>query len=126
LSANFKGDLKRATLVGSALAFVAVFGLWGSTNWAPTLVRELPEFQGADSAALTRSVSYAIMALNTGAIFGYLAFGPLADRFGRRGGLCVHVYRQLYHVAHDVSSDVSLQRRLAAFTGSRFLQQRDF
>jgi MFS family permease len=85
LSANFKGDLKRATLVGSALAFVAVFGLWGSTNWAPTLVREWPEFQGADSAALTRSVSYAIMALNTGAIFGYLAFGPLADRFGRRG-----------------------------------------
>jgi MFS family permease len=84
LSAIFKGDLKRATLVGSALAFVAVFGLWGSTNWAPTLVRELPEFQGADSAALTRSVSYAIMALNTGAIFGYLAFGPLADRFGRR------------------------------------------
>ena len=84
LSAIFKGDLKRATLVGSALAFVAVFGLWGSTNWAPTLVRELPEFQGADTAALTRSVSYAIMALNTGAIFGYLAFGPLADRFGRR------------------------------------------
>lgn len=84
LSAIFEGDLKRATLVGSALAFVAVFGLWGSTNWAPTLVRELPEFQGADTATLTKAVSYAIMALNAGAIFGYLGFGPLADRFGRR------------------------------------------
>ena len=84
LSAIFEGDLKRATLVGSALAFVAVFGLWGSTNWAPTLVRELPEFQGADAATLTKAVSYAIMALNAGAIFGYLGFGPLADRFGRR------------------------------------------
>ena len=84
LSAIFDGELRRATLVGSALAFVAVFGLWGSTNWAPTLVHELPEFQGADSATLTRSVSYAIMALNAGAIFGYLGFGPLADRFGRR------------------------------------------
>jgi MFS family permease len=84
LSAIFEGDLKRATLVGSALAFVAVFGLWGSTNWAPTLVHELPEFRGAEPAAVTKGVSYAIMALNAGAIFGYLGFGPLADRFGRR------------------------------------------
>jgi MFS family permease len=84
LSAIFEGDLKRATLVGSTLAFVAVFGLWGSTNWAPTLVHELPEFHGAEPATLTKAVSYAIMALNAGAIFGYLSFGPLADRFGRR------------------------------------------
>ena len=84
LSAIFEGDLKRATLVGSALAFVAVFGLWGSTNWAPTLVHELPEFRDAEPATVTKSVSYAIMALNAGAIFGYLSFGPLADRFGRR------------------------------------------
>jgi MFS family permease len=84
LSAIFEGELKRSTLVGSALAFVAVFGLWGSTNWAPTLIHELPELQGADPATVTKSVSYAIMALNAGAIFGYLGFGPLADRFGRR------------------------------------------
>ena len=84
LTAIFEGEMKRATLVGSALAFVAVFGLWGSTNWAPTLVHELPEFRGADVATVTKAVSYAIMALNAGAIFGYLGFGPLADRFGRR------------------------------------------
>jgi len=84
LSAIFEGNLRRATLVGSALAFVAVFGLWGATNWAPTLVRELPDIKGADAATLAKYVSYAIMALNAGAIFGYLGFGPLADRFGRR------------------------------------------
>lgn len=84
ITAIFRGDLQRATLVGSALAFVAVFGLWGSTNWAPTLIRELPDLKGQDPATLTRYVSYAIMALNAGAIFGYLGFGPLADRFGRR------------------------------------------
>jgi len=81
---DLEGDLKRATLAGSTLAFVAVFGLWGSTNWAPTLVHELPEFHGAEPATLTKAVSYAIMSLNAGAIFGYLSFGPLADRFGRR------------------------------------------
>ncbi len=84
LTAIFEGNLRRGTLVGSALAFVAVFGLWGSTNWAPTLIRELPDVKGQDPAALTKYVSYAIMALNAGAIFGYLGFGPLADRFGRR------------------------------------------
>ena len=84
LSDIFKGDLRRATIVGSALAFVAVFGLWGSTNWAPTLIRELPDLQGADPATLTKYVSYAIMTLNAGAVFGYLGFGPLADHFGRR------------------------------------------
>jgi MFS family permease len=84
LTAIFEGDLRRATLVGSALAFVAVFGLWGSTNWAPTLIRELPDLKGQDPVTLTKYVSYAIMALNAGAVFGYLGFGPLADRFGRR------------------------------------------
>lgn len=92
LSAIFQPPLRRNTIVGSGLAFVAVFGLWGATNWAPTLVRELPDLHGADAAALSEHVSYAIMALNAGAIFGYLGFGPLADRFGRRpvfGCMCL-------------------------------------
>jgi MFS family permease len=80
----FHPPLRRSTVVGSALAFVAVFGLWGATNWAPTLIRELPDLKGSDAATLSTSVSYAIMALNGGALFGYLGFGPLADRFGRR------------------------------------------
>ncbi|MDH4084730.1 MAG: MFS transporter, partial [Nitrospira sp.] len=62
LTAIFHGDLRRATLVGSALVFVAVFGFWGSTNWAPTLIRELPDLKGQDPATLTKYVSYAIMA----------------------------------------------------------------
>jgi MFS family permease len=75
---------KRATLVGSGLAFVAVFGLWGATNWTPTLVRSLPEFQHMDGAKVNSYVSYATMLLNTGSLVGYLCFGPLADRLGRR------------------------------------------
>jgi len=75
---------KRATLVGAGLAFVAVFGLWGATNWTPTLVRSLPEFQHADPAKVNSYVSYATMVLNVGSLLGYLCFGPLADRLGRR------------------------------------------
>ena len=80
----FRGYLRLPTLVGSLLAFVAVFGLWGATNWTPTLVRALPDMQGLDRSTLSSYVSYAIMALNVGALVGYLSFGPLADRFGRR------------------------------------------
>ncbi|MCX6927393.1 MAG: MFS transporter [Verrucomicrobia bacterium] len=84
LAELFQPGLLRSTLVGSGLAFVAVFGLWGATNWTPTLVRSLPELQGLNPAVLTSYVSYATMALNAGALAGYLSFGPLADRFGRR------------------------------------------
>jgi len=80
----FQPPLRRRTLVGSGLAFVAVFGLWGATNWAPTLIRNLPDLQGAAPSRVTESVSVAMMALNAGAILGYLSFGPLADRYGRK------------------------------------------
>ncbi|MBM4120547.1 MAG: MFS transporter [Nitrospira sp.] len=80
----FKGNLRRPTLVGSTLAFVAVFGLWGSTNWTPTLVGTMPDLQGLSKEDISAHVSYAIMALNAGAVWGYLLFGPLADRFGRK------------------------------------------
>lgn len=80
----FRPGLRRSTLVGSGLAFVAVFGLWGATNWTPTLVRSLPDLRGSNAASLATCVSYATMLLNVGALAGYLSFGPLADRVGRR------------------------------------------
>ncbi len=75
---------RRDTIVGSALAFVAVFGLWGATNWTPSLVRELLEPRRLAATGITRMVSYAVMSLNAGAIVGYFAFPPLAERIGRR------------------------------------------
>jgi MFS family permease len=89
LAQLFEGDLRRSTLVGSGLAFVAVFGLWGATNWTPTLIRHLPDMEGLEAQVITRSVGYAIMALNAGALVGYLSFGPLADRFGRRAAFAL-------------------------------------
>jgi MFS family permease len=80
----FAPELRRSTLVGSGLAFVAVFGLWGATNWTPTLIRALPDLRGLSDSAMTARVSYATMFLNLGSLVGYLSFGPLADRFGRR------------------------------------------
>ena len=80
----FTPEHRRDTLVGSALAFVAVFGLWGATNWTPTLEREMLEPLGRSPAEITRMVSYAVMCLNAGAIVGYFSFPPLAEWIGRR------------------------------------------
>lgn len=85
----FRPGLRRDTLVGSGLAFVAVFGLWGATNWTPSLVRELLAPRNLDPETVARMVSYAVMCLNAGAIVGYLAFAPLAERLGRRGAFGV-------------------------------------
>ena len=74
----------RSTLVGAGLAFVAVFGLWGATNWTPTLVRSLPDLRQETPSEINTAVSYATMLLNVGALVGYLSFGPLAERVGRR------------------------------------------
>jgi MFS family permease len=84
LTRLFQPDLRRRTIVGATLAFVAVFGLWGGTNWTPTLIRQLLADQNLDPAIVNRNVSYAVMSLNVGALIGYLSFGPLADWLGRR------------------------------------------
>ncbi|MBI3605925.1 MAG: MFS transporter [Nitrospirae bacterium] len=84
LTRLFNRKLRWHTLAGSILAFVAVFGLWGATNWTPTLIRELLASENLNQEAVNRYVSYAVMCLNGGALAGYLAFGPIADRFGRR------------------------------------------
>jgi MFS family permease len=89
LAELFTPDIRRDTLVGTGLAFVAVFGLWGATNWTPTLIRELLAPRGLDEASTIRLVSYATMSLNAGAIVGYLVFAPLADWLGRRGAFLV-------------------------------------
>jgi MFS family permease len=89
LAELFVPGRRRDTLVGTALAFVAVFGLWGATNWTPTLIRELLGPRALQEAASARLVSYAAMALNGGAIVGYLTFAPLAEGLGRRGAFLV-------------------------------------
>jgi MFS family permease len=80
----FSPALRRDTIVASALAFVALFALWGATMWIPSAIREVLAPRRLPAEEVNRYVSYAVMVLNAGALFGYLAFGPLADRWGRK------------------------------------------
>jgi MFS family permease len=80
----FGPSMRRDTFVASSLAFVVLLALWGATVWIPAAVREITAAQGLSGNDQTRYASYAVMLLNGGSLFGYLSFGPLADRFGRR------------------------------------------
>jgi MFS family permease len=85
----FAPGLRRDTFVGTALAFIAVFGLWGATNWTPSLVQELLGPRNLDAPHMARHVSYAIMSLNIGAIAGYLVCPLIAEAWSRRGAFLV-------------------------------------
>jgi MFS family permease len=80
----FGPRLRRDTIVASLLAFVVLFGLWGSTVWIPAAISEITSRTNFSLPEQTRYASYGVMLLNGGSLFGYLAFGPMADRLGRR------------------------------------------
>lgn len=80
----FSPKLRRDTLVASALAFTVLLALWGATMWIPSVIREVGAREGLVAVDQNRYAAYAVMLLNGGSLFGYLGFGPLADRFGRR------------------------------------------
>ena len=80
----FNPKLRRDTLVASGLAFVVLLALWGATVWIPAAVREMAAHAGFDLKTQSRYASFGVMLLNGGSLVGYLSFGPLADKLGRR------------------------------------------
>ena len=70
------GSLRRRTILGTAMAALALTGYWGATTWLPTYLtseRGLP----------AGSVAMFVLILNLGMFLGYNGFGLLADRIGR-------------------------------------------
>ncbi|HSF22687.1 MAG TPA: MFS transporter, partial [Blastocatellia bacterium] len=80
----FGPALRRDTIVASTLAFTVLLALWGATMWIPSVIREVGAREGFSLTDQNRYATYAVMLLNGGSLFGYLGFGPLADRVGRR------------------------------------------
>lgn len=74
--------LRRTTLLGTAMAGLALTGYWGATTWLPTYLtteRGLP----------TTSVATFMTVLNLGMFLGYNVFGVIADRLGRRTAIII-------------------------------------
>jgi MFS family permease len=74
--------LLRRTMVASALTTVVMFAYWGLFSWLPSFLGKPVEAGGA-GLDIVRSMAW-LVPLQLGAFAGYLSFGFLEGRFGRR------------------------------------------
>jgi MFS family permease len=82
LSALASGHLLRRVLLGSLLSSCVLVAYWGLITWLPTFLATDTSGGGA-GLSLTKSARWLIF-LQLGALAGYLSFGWIADRIGRR------------------------------------------
>lgn len=85
----FRAPLLGRTLVATGIATFLLFAYWGLFTWVPTFLAS-PEAEGGAGLGIVRSTGW-IIPMQLGALAGYLSFGFLADRFGRRPVFLVFV-----------------------------------
>jgi MFS family permease len=81
-SEMFDPAFRRRTIIATVLASSVLVALWGVITWLPAFLATAVEKGGA-GLTLTKSASW-LIAVQIGAFFGYISFGWIADRIGRR------------------------------------------
>jgi len=84
-----KPPLLRLTVIASLLSSTLMFAYWGLFTWIPAYLAR-PATAGGAGLTVVHSVWW-IVAMQTGAFFGYISFGFFADKIGRRGAFIVFV-----------------------------------
>ena len=74
--------LTRTFLIATLLTTAILFAYWGLFTWIPAYLAS-PVEKGGAGMSVVRSWAW-IVPMQIGAFFGYVLFGFLADRFGRR------------------------------------------
>ncbi len=82
LASIFRGKLGRAALITTAMNAASLFAWWGLFTWIPRFL-SLPAAQGGRGLSIVQASSWTIF-MQIGTFSGYLAFGYLADYFGRK------------------------------------------
>jgi MFS family permease len=80
----FSPRLRFNTFVAVTFALGSLLAIWTSQIWLPTIQSLMLEKQGITGAAAIPYVSTGILMWGIGGIFGYAAFGFIADAIGRR------------------------------------------
>lgn len=89
LSDIFRGPLRSRTLLGSLLASVVLFAYWGLFTWIPGFLSASPERGGAGLSIVKTSAF--VVPMQIGAFLGYVVFGWLSDKIGRRPAFVIYV-----------------------------------
>lgn len=85
----FRPPLGRITFLATALATSVLFAYWGLFTWLPAFL-SAPVSQGGAGLNIARTSAW-IFVMQTGTFLGYVSFGWLADRFGRRPAFFFYV-----------------------------------
>jgi MFS family permease len=78
----FRAPLARITALTTMLATVVLFGYWGLFTWLPGFL-SAPLIQGGAGLNILKTSAWVFL-MQGGAFAGYLLFGFLSDRWGRR------------------------------------------
>ena len=76
------GRLMRLALIVAAMNAATMFAWWGLFTWIPAYLAR-PVAQGGRGLSVLRSSTWIIL-MQAGMWLGYVSFGFLSDRFGRR------------------------------------------
>jgi MFS family permease len=85
----FRPPLARRTLAATALTTSVLFAYWGLFTWIPGFLSAPRDQGGAGLSILGTSAS--VFPMQAGAFLGYVTFGAIADRFGRRPAFLLYV-----------------------------------
>jgi MFS family permease len=85
----FQGELGRRTLAATALTTSVLFAYWGLFTWIPGFLSASAAEGGAGLSILGTSAW--IFPMQAGAFLGYVTFGIIADRAGRRPAFLLYV-----------------------------------
>jgi MFS family permease len=78
----FTAAHRRNVVLAATLASSVLVAFWGVTSWLPAFLAS-PVSEGGAGLTITKSSAWLIL-LQAGAFFGYITFGWIADRLGRR------------------------------------------
>jgi MFS family permease len=78
----FSAQYRRRTILATLVASSVLIAFWGVTTWLPAFLAT-PVAEGGAGLTMTKGAQWLIV-LQIGAFFGYITFGWIADRIGRR------------------------------------------
>jgi MFS family permease len=104
----FSKQYRYNTFVGMLLGLGTLLAIWTTNIWLPTILSFMVQTGGLTGAAAVPFVSHGVMVWSVGGIFGYIAFGFIADLIGRR--LAIILYS-----AGTIAAGLTLYLGLSSF-----------
>lgn len=118
----FQGDLLKKTVCSTIISSLVMFAYWGLFSWLPSFLSS-PVAKGGAGLSMVKAPMWMIPTM-IGAFFGYITFGFVADKIGRRATFIAYLLISallvyLYGQTRDPST-LMLMGPLVGFFGSGY------